>query len=124
MKKKIFTANAPAAIGPYSQAILSNKTLYCSGQIALDIDGNLQNSNIEDETFQIFKNINAILNEVNMTFENIVKSTIFLKNMDDFSTVNSIYEKYFKSSPPARETVEVSRLPKNVNIEISVIAVK
>ena len=124
MKKKIFTANAPAAIGPYSQAILSNETLYCSGQIALDIDGNLQNSNIEDETFQIFKNINAILNEVNMTFENIVKSTIFLKNMDDFSTVNSIYEKYFKSSPPARETVEVSRLPKNVNIEISVIAVK
>jgi len=124
MKKKIFTANAPAAIGPYSQAILSNETLYCSGQIALDKDGDLQNSNIEDETFQIFKNINAILNEVNMTFENIVKSTIFLKNMDDFSTVNSIYEKYFKSSPPARETVEVSRLPKNVNIEISVIAVK
>ena len=124
MKTKIFTPNAPEAIGPYSQAILSNKTLYCSGQIALDKDGNLKNSNIEDETVQIFKNINAILNEVNMTFENIVKSTIFLKNMDDFSAVNSIYEKYFKSSPPARETVEVSRLPKNVNIEISVIAVK
>ena len=124
MKTKIFTPDAPAAIGPYSQAILSNETLYCSGQIALDKDGNLKNSNIEDETVQIFKNINAILNEVNMTFENIVKSTIFLKNMDDFSTVNSIYEKYFKSSPPARETVEVSRLPKNVNIEISVIAVK
>ena len=124
MKTKIFTPNAPEAIGPYSQAILSNETLYCSGQIALDKDGNLKNNNIEDETVQIFENINAILNEVNMTFENIVKSTIFLKNMDDFSTVNSIYEKYFKSSPPARETVEVSRLPKNVNIEISVIAVK
>ena len=124
MKTKIFTPNAPEAIGPYSQAILSNETLYCSGQIALDKDGNLKNSNIEDETVQIFKNINAILNEVNMTFENIVKSTIFLKNMDDFSTVNSIYAKYFKSSPPSRETVEVSRLPKNVNIEISVIAVK
>ena len=124
MKTKIFTPNAPEAIGPYSQAILSNETLYCSGQIALDKDGNLKNSNIEDETVQIFKNINAILNEVNMTFENIVKSTIYLKNMDDFSTVNSIYAKYFKSSPPARETVEVSRLPKNVNIEISVIAVK
>jgi 2-iminobutanoate/2-iminopropanoate deaminase len=124
MKTKIFTPNAPAAIGPYSQAILSNETLYCSGQIALDKDGNLKNSNIEDETVQIFKNINAILNEVNMTFENIVKSTIFLKNMDNFSTVNSIYAKYFKSSPPARETIEVSRLPKNVNIEISVIAVK
>ena len=124
MKTKIFTPNAPEAIGPYSQAILSNETLYCSGQIALDKDGNLKNTNIEDETVQIFKNINAILNEVNMTFENIVKSTIFLKNMDDFSTVNSIYAKYFKSSPPARETVEVSRLPKNVNIEISVIAVK
>ena len=124
MKTKIFTPNAPSAIGPYSQAILSNETLYCSGQIALDKDGNLKNSDIEDETVQIFKNINAILNEVNMTFENIVKSTIFLKNMDDFSTVNSIYAKYFKSSPPARETVEVSKLPKNVNIEISVIAVK
>ena len=124
MKTKIFTPNAPEAIGPYSQAILSNKTLYCSGQIAIDNDGNLKNSNIEDETVQIFKNINAILNEVNMTFENIVKSTIFLKNMDDFSTVNSIYAKYFKSSPPARETVEVSKLPKIVNIEISVIAVK
>ena len=124
MKTKIFTPNAPEAIGPYSQAILSNETLYCSGQIALDKDGNLKNSNIEDETVQIFKNINTILNEVNMTFENIVKSTIFLKNMDDFSTVNSIYAKYFKSSPPARETVEVSRLPKNVKIEISVIAVK
>ena len=124
MKTKIFTPNAPAAIGPYSQAILSNETLYCSGQIALDKDGNLKNSNIEDETVQIFKNINAILNEVNMTFENIVKSTIFLKNMDNFSTVNSIYAKYFKSSPPARETVEVSRLPTNLNIEISVIAVK
>ena len=124
MKTKIFTPNAPEAIGPYSQAILSNETLYCSGQIALDKDGNLKNNNIEDEIVQIFKNINAILNEVNMTFENIVKSTIFLKNMDDFSTVNSIYAKYFKSSPPARETVEVSRLPKNVNIEISVIAVK
>ena len=124
MKTKIFTPNAPEAIGPYSQAILSNETLYCSGQIALDKDGNLKNSNIEDETVQIFKNINAILNEVNMTFENIVKSTIFLKNIDDFSTVNSIYAKYFKSSPPARETVEVSRLPKYVNIEISVIAVK
>ena len=97
MKTKIFTPNAPEAIGPYSQAILSNETLYCSGQIALDKDGNLKNSNIEDETVQIFKNINAILNEVNMTFENIVKSTIFLKNMDDFSTVNSIYEKYFKT---------------------------
>lgn len=124
MKTKIFTPNAPEAIGPYSQAILSNETLYCSGQIALDKDGNLKNSNIEDETVQIFKNINAILNEVNMTFENIVKSTIFLKNMDDFSTVNSIYAKHFKSSHPARETVEVSKLPKNVNIEISVIAVK
>ncbi|MDA9634674.1 Rid family detoxifying hydrolase [bacterium] len=124
MKKKIFTPNAPAAIGPYSQAILSNETLYCSGQIALDNDGNLQNSNIEDETIQIFKNINAILNEVNMTFKNIVKSTIFLKNMDDFSSVNTIYAKHFKSNPPARETIEVSRLPKNVNIEISVIAVK
>lgn len=122
MKKIIHTQNAPQAIGPYSQAILVDNTLYCSGQIALDKNGVLKNSNISEETNQIIKNINAILKEANMDFSNIVKSTIFLKNMDDFNKVNEIYERTFNNNPPARETVEVARLPKDVNIEISIIA--
>ena len=124
MKEIIFTKNAPLAIGPYSQAILANNTLYCSGQIALDKNGVLKNDNVSEETTQILKNILAVLKEVNMDFSNVVKSTIFLKNMDDFNLVNEIYEKSFSKNPPARETVEVSRLPKDVNIEISVIASK
>jgi len=123
MKKVIFTKEAPKAIGPYSQAILSKDTLYCSGQIALNKKGNFIAKNIEEETIQIIKNISAVLNEANMKLSNIVKTTIFLKNMDDFSLVNSIYEKSFTLCPPARETVEVSALPKNANIEITVIAV-
>ena len=124
MKEIIFTKNAPSAIGPYSQAVLANNILYCSGQIALDKNGVLKNNNVSEETSQILKNILAVLNEVNMDFSNVVKSTIFLKNMDDFNLVNKIYEKSFSENPPARETVEVSRLPKDVNIEISVIASK
>ena len=124
MKKIIFTKNAPSAIGPYSQAVLANNILYCSGQIALDKNGVLKNNNVSEETSQILKNILAVLNEVNMDFSNVVKSTIFLKNMDDFNLVNEIYEKSFSQNPPARETVEVSRLPKDVNIEISVIAIR
>ena len=124
MKKIIFTENAPKAIGPYSQAVFSNDTLYCSGQIALDKNGKLKNQNLSDEINQIFENLNAILLQVNMDFSNVVKSTIFLKNMNDFNTVNEIYGKIFDIDPPARETVEVSRLPKDVNIEISIIACK
>lgn len=123
MKKVIFTKEAPAAIGPYSQAILIKDTLYCSGQIALNKQGDFTAKNIEEETIQIIKNISAVLNEANMKLSNIVKTTIFLKNMDNFSLVNSIYEKSFTLCPPARETVEVSALPKNANIEITVIAV-
>ena len=123
MKKAIFTKEAPKAIGPYSQAILSKDTLYCSGQIALNKKGNFIAKNIEEETIQIIKNISEVLKEANMNLSNIVKTTIFLKNMDDFSLVNSIYEKSFSLCPPARETVEVSALPKNANIEITVIAV-
>ena len=122
MKKIIYSQDAPAAIGPYSQAVLSNNTLYCSGQIALDKNGNLKNRNIEEETNQIIKNIEAVLKKAEMNFSNVVKTTIFLKNMNDFNVVNNIYQKLFKKDPPARETVEVSRLPKDVNIEISVIA--
>ena len=122
MKKIIFTKDAPNAIGPYSQAILSNNTLYCSGQIAIDCKGNLKNESIEEETKQIIKNIAAVLKKAEMDFSNVVKTTIFLKDMNDFSIVNNIYKKTFENEPPARETVEVSRLPKDVNIEISVIA--
>ena len=122
MKKIIYSPDAPEAIGPYSQAVLSNNTLYCSGQIALDKKGNLKNKNIEEETNQIIKNIEAVLKKAEMNFSNIVKTTIFLKNMNDFNVVNNIYQNLFKKDPPARETVEVSRLPKDVNIEISVIA--
>ena len=122
MKKIIYSQDAPEAIGPYSQAVLSNKTLYCSGQIALDKNGNLRNKNIEEETNQIIKNIEAVLKKAEMNFSNVVKTTIFLKNMNDFNVVNNIYQKLFEKDPPARETVEVSKLPKDVNIEISVIA--
>ena len=122
MKKIIHSSNAPEAIGPYSQAVFANNTLYCSGQIALDKNGVLVNGNISDETNQIINNIREILKAAKMDFTNIVKSTIFLKNMQDFNVVNKIYEKVFDDNPPARETVEVSNLPKNVNIEISVIA--
>ncbi|MAR20718.1 MAG: reactive intermediate/imine deaminase [Flavobacteriales bacterium] len=126
MKKIIInTKNAPAAIGPYSQAVLVDKTLYCSGQIAINPKNNLIiNSSIKEETDMIMKNIFEILSSAQMNFDNIVKCTIFLKNMDDYNEVNKVYSKYFKSDPPAREAVEVSKLPKNVNVEISTIAVK
>ena len=126
MKKIIIsTKNAPAAIGPYSQAVLVDKTLYCSGQIAINPKNNLIiNSSIKEETEMIMKNIFEILSSAQMNFDNIVKCTIFLKNMDDYNEVNKVYSKYFKSYPPAREAVEVSKLPKNVNVEISTIAVR
>tara|TARA_B100001093_G_scaffold520485_1_gene616619 strand:+ start:54645 stop:55025 length:381 start_codon:yes stop_codon:yes gene_type:complete len=126
MKKIIInTKNAPAAIGPYSQAVLVDKTLYCSGQIAINPKNNLIiNNNIAEETEMIMKNIYEILSSAQMNFDNIVKCTIFLKNMDDYNEVNKVYRKYFKNNPPAREAVEVSKLPKNVNVEISSIAVK
>lgn len=126
MKKIIIsTKNAPAAIGPYSQAVLVDKTLYCSGQIAINPKNNLIiNNSIAEETEMIMKNIYEILSSAQMNFDNIVKCTIFLKNMDDYNEVNKVYSKYFKNDPPAREAVEVSKLPKNVNVEISSIAVK
>ena len=124
MKKVISTTNAPAAIGPYSQAILSNNTLYCSGQIAIDVKtGNLVIDNITKETTQVIQNIAAILKAVDMDFSNVVKCSIFMKSMDDYAKINKVYAKYFGENPPAREAVQVSVLPKNVNIEISVIAV-
>ncbi|CAI8226225.1 MAG: 2-iminobutanoate/2-iminopropanoate deaminase [Cryomorphaceae bacterium] len=125
MKKVINTENAPTAIGPYSQAILSGNTLYCSGQIAINPDtGNLVIENITAETNQVMKNILALLKEADMNFENVVKCTIFMKDMNDYSAINDVYGKKFSENPPAREAVQVSVLPKNVNVEISIIAVK
>ena len=121
MKQIIFTEKAPAAIGPYSQAILSNDTLYISGQISLALVE--AGATIEDETHQVMKNISAILEAANMTFEQVVKCTIFVKDMNNFAKINNVYGEYFTSNPPARETVEVARLPRDVNVEISCIAV-
>ncbi|MEB2774809.1 RidA family protein [Algoriphagus sp. D3-2-R+10] len=125
MNKIIFTKEAPAPIGPYSQAILAENTLYVSGQIALDAEtGELINENITEETHAVMRNLEAVLRAADFTFNDIVKCSIFIKNMDEFGTINEAYGHYFKSNPPARETVEVSKLPKNVNVEISCIAVK
>ena len=123
MKKIISTSQAPAAIGPYSQANFANGILYISGQIPLNPQTGKLEEGIEKETHQVMKNLEAILTEAGLTFKNVVKATIFLKNMDDFAVMNDIYASYLDpESYPARETVQVSCLPKNVDIEISMIA--
>jgi 2-iminobutanoate/2-iminopropanoate deaminase len=126
MKKIINTPNAPAPIGPYSQAILSGNTLYTSGQIALNpATMQLVVDNIETETEQVMQNLKAVLSAAEMSFENVIKTTIFIMDMNDFSAINSVYAKYFdENTAPARETVQVAGLPKGVNVEISMIAVK
>ncbi|MGK0253652.1 MAG: 2-iminobutanoate/2-iminopropanoate deaminase [Mariniflexile sp.] len=126
MKKIITTPNAPEPIGPYNQAILTGNTLYTSGQIAINPEtGALVLDDIKTETTQVMNNLKAVLDAANMSFEHIVKSSIFISNMDDFAQINEIYGSYFvDTNAPARETVQVARLPKNVNVEISVIAVK
>jgi 2-iminobutanoate/2-iminopropanoate deaminase len=124
MKKIIFTKGAPSPIGPYNQAVLSGNTLYISGQIAIDQKtGELIIDSIKQETQLVMENLKAVLKEAGMTFENVIKSTIFISDMNNFSEINNVYASYFnKDTAPARETVEVSRLPKFVNIEISMIA--
>ena len=127
MKKKILSSKAPSPIGPYSQAVVKNNTLYASGQIAIDpSSGQLKVNDLKTEVTIIFSNISAVLYEANFTANDIVKVSVFLKNMDDFQEVNIWYAEFFDRVEiyPARETVEVSRLPKNVNVEISFIAVK
>ncbi|MDA6070208.1 RidA family protein [Flavobacterium sp. AC] len=126
MKKIIFTDKAPAPIGPYNQAVLSGNTLYASGQIAINpASGEIITDNINDETTQVMQNIAAILEAANMTFENVVKATIFIMDMNNFAAINAIYGSYFdEKTAPARETVQVACLPKNVNVEISIIAVQ
>ncbi|MBS1623154.1 MAG: RidA family protein [Bacteroidetes bacterium] len=119
------TTAAPAPIGPYSQAVMVNGTLYMSGQIAINPStGELFAGNIESETALVMQNIGGILKAYHMDYTHIVKTTIFLKDMNDFAKVNEAYGSYFKDDFPARETVQVSRLPKDVNVEISCIAVK
>ncbi|QCR24049.1 RidA family protein [Pontibacter sp. SGAir0037] len=119
----INSPHAPAPIGPYSQATMINGTLYVSGQIALDAQsGELVGGTIEEETHQVMKNLKAILSEAGMEFENVLKCSIFVKDLNNFGKINETYGSYFTSNPPARETVEVSRLPKDVNVEISCIA--
>ena len=125
MKKIISTNNAPKAIGPYSQAVLAGNTLYCSGQIAINPkSGALNTANITTETNQVMQNLEAVLSEAEMNFDNVVKCSIFLKDMKQYTDVNKVYVEYFGNNPPAREAVEVSVLPRNVNIEISLIAIK
>lgn len=126
MEKRIInTKNAPAPIGPYNQAIVVNNTIYISGQICIDPStGNLKNRDLQEETHQVMQNLKSILQEAGMDFNNVVKTTIFLTDMNRFSEVNEIYGKYFDGDFPARETVQVSALPKFVNVEISMVAVK
>jgi 2-iminobutanoate/2-iminopropanoate deaminase len=125
MKKVIRTEKAPAPIGPYSQAVMAGNTLYVSGQIAINpANGQLEIVNVIRETNQVMENIGAILKEAGYEYSDIVKTTIFLTDMNNFQAVNEVYGSYFSKDFPARETVEVSVLPKNVNVEISVIAVK
>lgn len=124
MKKIINTAHAPSPIGPYSQAVKVDNILYTSGQIAINPEnGLLVLSDIKSETKQVMENIKAILDASEMSFNHIVKATIFISDMNNFAAINEIYGSYFHSDFPARETVQVSRLPKDVNVEISVIAI-
>lgn len=126
MKQIIVTKGAPEPIGPYSQAVFHGNTLYVSGQIGIDPEsGNLVQKDVDSETRRVMKNLEAVLSEAGMNFSNVVKCTIFLKDMEDFKKINKIYGSYFDPvTAPARETVEVSRLPKDVRVEISCVAVK
>jgi 2-iminobutanoate/2-iminopropanoate deaminase len=122
-KQIINTIYAPAAIGPYSQAVKSGNLLFVSGQIPINpATGNVVSGSIEEETHQVMKNLSAILKEAGVDLSAVLKTTIFIKNMNDFVKINEVYASYFSGSYPARETVEVARLPKDVNVEVSVIA--
>lgn len=126
MKKILNTEKAPSPVGPYNQSILAGNTLYLSGQIALDpATGDLVQSSIEDETHQVMKNLSAVLENAGLTFEDVVKCTVFVKNMQNYGRINKVYASYFNDdTAPVRALVEVSALPKYVNVEISAIAIK
>ena len=120
--RTIHTNAAPDAIGPYSQGIVVNNLFYSSGQIPLTADGDLLNGTVEEQTHQVFKNLSAVLTEAGASFDTVVKATVFIKNMDDFPAINEVYGQYFSEHKPARSCVEVARLPKDVLVEIEVIA--
>ncbi|MEX0967912.1 MAG: RidA family protein [Bacteroidia bacterium] len=125
MKEIVHTAKAPNPIGPYNQAVKAGNTLYCSGQIAIDPEnGELLRGSVGAETRQVMENLKYILEEAEMALSDVVKCSIFLRNMDDFTIVNEVYGAYFIENFPARETVQVARLPKDARVEISLIAVK
>jgi len=124
-KTVIKTSEAPAAIGPYSQAIMVGNTLYCSGQIALDpLTGKMVADNVQTETRQTLKNLGEVLRAAGMDFANVVQATVYLADMNDYKTVNEIYAEFFKEKPPARAAVQVARLPREARVEIACIAVK
>ncbi len=125
MRSTVRTDRAPAAIGPYSQAILTNDTLYCSGQIAIDPEtGTMVNDSLEAEAERVLENLGAVLRSVQMDYENVVKCSVFVINMEDYALVNEVYARYFRDDPPARETVAVKALPRGARVEISCIAVR
>ena len=124
MKQIIHTNNAPQAIGPYSQAVMANGTLYVSGQIpVVPATGAIVSDKVEDQARQVMENVKAVVEAAGLTLDNVVKTTVFIKNMDDFAVINGIYSEYFKENCPARACVEVARLPKDVLIEMEAIAV-
>lgn len=120
--KSVHTDLAPAAIGPYSQGILVNNLFYSSGQIPLKADGTLVTGDVKEQTKQVFQNLEAVLTAAGASFETVVKATVFIANMDDFTAVNEVYGEYFSAHKPARSCVEVSRLPKDALVEIEVVA--
>ncbi|SFF03400.1 RidA family protein [Alteribacillus iranensis] len=120
--KKVFTPKAPEAIGPYSQGIIVNNMFYSSGQIPLKADGQLVEGGVEEQTHQVFQNLQAVLEEAGSSLDSVIKATVFIKDMNDFPAINEVYGKYFSEHQPARSCVEVARLPKDVSIEIEVIA--
>ena len=120
--KSVFTKDAPAAIGPYSQGIIINNMFYSSGQIPLTAEGELVTGSVEDQTHQVFKNLKAVLQAANASLDTVVKATVYIKDMNDFGAINEVYGQYFTDHKPARSCVEVARLPKDVLIEIEVIA--
>nr|WP_195892111.1 RidA family protein [Bacillus niameyensis] len=122
MMRVVSTNNAPAAIGPYSQGIIINNLFYSSGQIPLTPEGDIVSGGVVEQTHQVFRNLKAVLEEAGASFETVVKTTVFIKNMDDFATINEVYAEYFSAHKPARSCVEVARLPKDVLLEIEVIA--
>jgi 2-iminobutanoate/2-iminopropanoate deaminase len=124
-REAVSTPNAPKAIGPYSQAIKANGFIFVSGQVAFDpATGNLVSGGIEQQTEQVMKNLSAILQAAGSSWDKVVKTTVFLKNMSEFGQMNEVYGKFLKNAPPARSTVEVARLPRDVSVEIDVIALQ